>query len=227
MNTLIPIIIVAVVLIFTLPYILAYLNKRRDRVGETTVDVHEMIQHKFKKIARKNIRGTRIKWLYSSGDNDYPGYAHARMYGIMLNTFCAEIFAYNGRKHLSKVSWYRAPLELCGDVCSNNFAVDCRGWRAKANYFQPIWPTEIMDAEGKFRKVTKEDIVRWETVIDDSMRLFVEQEKYEEVAYEQNLNASLQAVSATPAPTVLYQRDEHLRSASSEQVLKAEEEPQS
>lgn len=219
-NTMMLIIIVVVILficIGPLIWLLAFLFKRKDRMIESPIDVHEMLLHKYKKAAKRNLRGTKLRVLYFLGDDDAPAYAYARIYGLIHSRDCVVIFFYNGRRLwlLSKVNWAWVPLELTRDAFGRNYCVKARGLKPKANYQIPVWTVEI----------SKEDRIRLETVIDDAFCLAVEQEKYEEM-YEQNVNSSIEAINAKRTVPQVYQRDDHLMRNSPEAKLNAEDSDQ-
>ena len=63
-NTMMIIIIVVVCAIMFIGPIMWFINwffKRRDRMVESPIDVHEMLYHKYKKSARRNLRAIKNK----------------------------------------------------------------------------------------------------------------------------------------------------------------------
>jgi ABC-type glycerol-3-phosphate transport system permease component len=207
-QTMMIIIIVVVCAIMFIGPIMWFINwffKRRDRMIESPIDVHEMLMHKYKKAARRNLKAIknteRPKRLHMLGDNDAPACDYAKMYGFIHSRDCVIIFFYNGNKLwlLSKVNWAWVPLELTRDAFGRNYCIKARGFKPKANYQIPVWTENI----------SKEERVKLETIIDDAFCLAVEQEKYEEM-YEQNVNSSIEAINAKRTVPQVYQRDDHL-----------------
>jgi len=207
-NTMMIIIIVVVCAIMFIGPIMWFINwffKRRDRMVESPIDVHEMLYHKYKKSARRNLRAIknteRPKRLHMLGDNDAPACDYAKMYGFIHSRDCVVVFFYNGNKLwlLSKVNWAWVPLELTRDAFGRNYCIKARGLKPKANYQIPIW-TEEIDSEHR---------ISLEQIIDNAFRLAVEQEKSEQI-YEENVNSFVEAINAKQPVPQVYQRDDHL-----------------
>jgi hypothetical protein len=117
---------------------------------------------------------------------------------------------YNGKKHLSKVSMALIPMELSGDVFSENLSVNCRGFRFRSNYLIPIWPGHVFIEEtGKYRKVTKEDRERWEQITDEYFQFLVTGEEIEQL-YEEDINGIIESMNVKAQATQVYRRDEHM-----------------
>jgi len=220
------VIVIALILsVFMVPLmaVMNWIFQRRNTLRPTPIDVHEMLVHKLKKAGRRNAKGLRVKWLYCTGDNDHPGFTYGRLYGLLNSTDCVISFPYNGRRHLSRVSAALHPIELTGDVMSKNLTVNCRGFRFKSNFLVPIWPNEVLVPEtGQYRKVTPEDRVRWEQIIDNMIMFLVTQEKIEQM-HEENVNACIESVNIKAEATGIYERDEFMRRSSQEERKLAEE----
>jgi hypothetical protein len=215
-------IIIGVLVIFfcapLLIWLISFIFKRKDRMIESPIDVHEMLYHKWKKSGRRNLRAIprqmRPRVVHLLGDNDAQAGDYAKLYGIVHSRDCVVVFFYNGGRLwlLSKVNWVWVPLSLTRDTFGRNYCIKARGFKPKANYQIPIW-TEEMSPEKR---------IEMETIIDDAFCLAVEQEKYEEM-YEQNVNSSIEAINAKRRVPEVYTRDDHLRSNSPEAKMNAEE----
>jgi hypothetical protein len=196
-------------------WFISWFYKRRDRMVESPIDVHEMLYHKYKKAARRNIKGTKLKRLHFLGDNDSPAYDYAKIYGYIHSTDCVVVFFWNGRKVwlLSKVNWAWIPLELTRDAFGRNYCVKARGLKPKANYQIPVWCADVPPERRR----------ELESIIDKAFALAVTQEKYEEL-HEQNVNAMIEAINAKRKAPEVYRRDDHLYNNSQEAKLNAEDE---
>lgn len=226
MDMLSTLFIVAIVLAVCMPFILlvvSWMLRKRNTLNPTPIDVHEMILHKSKKAGKRNFRGSRVKWLYCTGDNDHPGFRYGRMYGLINSSDCVMSLVYNGRKHFSRVSMALHPIEITGDVLSANLTVNCRGFRFKANYLIPVWPNEVLNPEtGEYKKVTKQMREKWEKIIDEYYTFLVTQEKIEQL-HEENVNACIESMNIKARADSIYERDEHMVNASPAQIRKSEE----
>jgi hypothetical protein len=203
-----------------LMWFISWFFKRKDRMVESPIDVHEMLMHKYKKASRRNLkaipRQMRPRILHILGDNDAQAGDYAKLYGIIHSRDCMVIFFWNGKGIwlLSKVNWAWVPLELTRDLFGRNLCVKVRGFKPKANYQIPIWTEEI----------SKEHRIELEKIIDDSFCLAVEQEKYEEM-YEQNVNSGIEAINAKARAPEIYRRDDHLYNNSEEALRESENQP--
>jgi hypothetical protein len=217
-STMIILIIVIVAFVLMFPYIwvlVGFFMKRRDRMVESPIDVHEMLYHKLKKAAKRNIKGTRLKLLHCLGDDETPAFRFAKLYGIIWFKDVVITFTYNGKRHLSKVSWQLTPYSLTRGIFGRSLRVKVRGFRPKANYQIPVWTSDL-----SFEKQ-----VEYEGLIDEALKFLITQEKYEEL-HEQNVNAANEAINAKRRTPEIYQRDEHLVSNSREATRNAEEDNQ-
>ena len=210
------IIIVAIAVVIGWPimaWLISLFLKRRDRMVEGPIDVHEMLYHKMKKASRRNLKGKRLKFVHLLGDDDSIPFNYGRIYGIIKSQDTVELFVWNGRRHLSKVKWLRVPIELTRDEFGKNYCVKCRGFRPKANYFIPTWPGDMFDAERH----------KFERILDRSLQFLITQEKSEEI-HEQNINAMVESVNVKREAVQVFQRDDHLANATPEAVRHAEDE---
>jgi hypothetical protein len=211
------IIIIAVVAVAicwpAISWLISLFLKRRDRMVEGPIDVHEMLLHKMKKASRRNLKGKRLKFVHLLGDDDSAPCQYGKIYGIIKSQDTVELFVWNGRKHLSKVKWLRVPIEITRDEFGKNYCIKCRGFRPKANYFVPIWPGEMCDDERHM----------FERILDKSLQFLITVEKSEEI-HEQNINAMVESVNAKRPQPQVYERDDHLTNASPEAVRHAEDE---
>lgn len=195
MGTMMMLIIGAVII----AWIIMMFMGKRDRLVENPIDVHEMLLHKMKKSARRNIRGTRLRYLYMLGDDDCPAYTYSRIHGLIQSGDTIEVFIWGGRLLLSRIRWVRIPVELTRDPFGRSYCIKARGLRPKANYLIPVWTVDTVP----------EDRLRYERILDESFKFLVTQEKYEEL-HEQNVNAMIEAVNAKRVGEPVYRRDEHL-----------------
>ena len=219
------IVIALVMSVFMMPLMALFnwLFKRKSTMSPTPIDVHEMLLHKMKKAGKRNLRKSRVRWLYCTGDNNHPGFTYGPMYGLHFSTDCVASMVYNGRRHLSRVSMALHPIEITGDVFSKNLTVNCRGFKFKSNFLIPIWPDEIFNPEKQnYRKVLPKDRVKWEAIIDDHMAFMITGEKIEQL-HEENVNACIESMNIKTRATGVYERDEHMVNASPEQIRNTEE----
>ena len=144
--------------------------KRHDRMVESPIDVHEMLYHKLKKAAKRNIKGTRLKLLHCLGDDETPAFRFAKLYGIIWFKDVVITFTYNGKRHLSRVSWQFTPYSLTRGIFGRSLRVKVRGYRPKANYQIPVWTSNL----------AFEEQVEYEALIDEALKFLITQEKYED-----------------------------------------------
>jgi hypothetical protein len=227
MDTIVLLCLVGAVLLIMFPlifWLVQWFLKRRSTLVENPIDVHEVLLHKMKKSGRRNLKGTKVRNLWVLGDNDYPGFRYASMYGVHFSPDCVAALTYNGKRHLSRVGMQLIPIELCGDVFSRNLTVNCRGFRFKSNYQIPIWPSEVYDPKLKgIRDVALVDKTRWESIIERAYTFFVTQEKSEQL-HEENVNGIIESINTKAQATGIYQRDEHMANADASVIRGMEDE---
>ena len=201
-NMMILIIIIIVFAVIAAPGIAWLVNlilRRRDRMVESPIDVHEMIIHKWKKAAKANMRGLRLKRLVCLGDSDYPSVEQGKLKGLSFSLDCCVVMVRTFRRPLSHIKPFIIPVEVVRDVYGRNLRIECRGFTPFANFFVPIW-TNTTSAK---------DRLRYEKIIDDFMEFTVTREKNEELL-EQNVNAMIEAINAKRRAPDVYARDEEI-----------------
>jgi len=201
-NMMILIIILIVVAVIAAPgiaWLISLILKRRDRMVESPIDVHEMIAHKWKKAMKRNMKGLRIKRLVCLGDSDYPSVDHGRLKGLGFTKDAVIGMVKSSKRPLAHVLPYIWPGELNRDVYGRNLRVECRGFMPVANFFVPIWTNTT----------SPQDRLKYEKIIDDFIEFTVTREKNEELL-EQNVNAMIEAINAKRRAPEVYARDEEI-----------------
>lgn len=199
-DTMILLIIVIISVVIMAPLLIWLINlilKRKDRLSESPIDVHEMLYHKLKKAGKRNRRDLRIRRLINLGDEDYPCTDSGKIVGLIAARDSYHIFAKSGL--LRRAQWYRVPVELCRDVYGRNLRIDCRGFRPHENYLVPIFCNNV---DAKLRDY-------YEGVLDRDLDFLVLKEKNGEL-FEQNVNAMIESVSAKRRAPEIYNRDDHM-----------------
>jgi hypothetical protein len=214
-DLMIPIVIIIIIVVMAAPFIIwlvTFFMRRKDMMVERPIDVHEMIYHKRKKAAKKNMRKLKLRRLVFLGDKDYPSVDYGRIVGMIISKDVAEVFTKTKKTPLTTVGWGIINLELIRDVFGRNLRVDARGFTPMANYYKPVWSSNTTPVQR----------LKFEATIDEFVSFIVTGEKNEEL-YEQNVNAMIESVSAKRAPPTLYDRDDHLSQPGAGGVNREEE----
>jgi hypothetical protein len=192
--------VVAVVLIFGMPYIILFIRwiMGRQSMVEKQRDAHEMLFKKRAKAAKLHMRGGNLKKLMCLGDQDQYPIKIGRIVGIIQGPFVTEIF-FKPRR-LRPTRWALIPAELHGTILARELVLSCNGLQPVGNFYEPVWSRSMPEDRVRFMM----------TMIDDYEKYLVMREEGVELL-EQKVNSWYTAINVRQVNQAIITREDYLR----------------
>jgi hypothetical protein len=151
---------------------LGYLDKRSKRLIAKQTDLHGAIYKRNKLPAKANMRGSKLKRLVATGDQDVRPMDWATVKGIIWGRDVVQIY-FKFRK-ISPWRWAIIPKELVDDSLGVNLRVRCAGFRAKGNFYVPVCLTS---EDNELVRKCERIVNSWESyIIDDEMAVEIKEQ---------------------------------------------------
>jgi hypothetical protein len=151
---------------------LGFLDKRTKRIVSKQTDLHGAIYKRNKLPAKANMRGSRLKRLVATGDEDVRPMDWATVKGIIWGRDVVQVY-FKFRK-VSPWRWAIIPKELVDDSLGVNLRVRCAGFRAKGNFYVPIC---LSSEDAELVKKCEKIVNSWESyIIDDEMAVEIKEQ---------------------------------------------------
>ena len=190
----------AVVALWTTIWLLDKWNEwfgLKRKMVDRPVDVHQMIQRKYKRPAKWN-KPPRLTRLSMQGDPHYPPRHYGRVVGVVLAPEVTHIFF--RPRFLSLTRWAIIPTTMHGHLHGQELTVNANGLSPVGNYYEPVFPKHYTDVQ----------IRTYRKMIDLYARYMVMREENVELV-EQQANAEFIAVCAKSQPKQMIARNDYVQ----------------
>ena len=157
-NSMLPWIIVIVLVVMFIPMIIMLIDflivifqRRKKSFIERADDAHVALYKKRKKVAKQNLKDTRLRFLVTLGDEDYyDNGRYGRIKGIIWKNQIVELFVQT--RKLQPAMWIKVAKELVRDSLGRNLRVKCNGFEPLGNFAKPLYTRDVV---GKIITVKK------------------------------------------------------------------------
>jgi hypothetical protein len=158
LNAMLPWLIVVFVIMFSIPlmimlvdFLLVIFQRRKKSFIERADDAHVALYKKRKKVAKQNLKDTRLRFLVTLGDEDYyDNGRYGRIKGIIWKNQIVELFVQT--RKLQPAMWIKVAKELVRDSLGRNLRVKCNGFEPIGNFAKPLYTRDVI---GKVIKVKR------------------------------------------------------------------------
>jgi hypothetical protein len=178
--------------------LMGFLDKRSKSFIARPQDLHGAIYKRNKLPAKANMRGSRLKRLVATGDGDVRPMDWAQVKGIIWGRDVVQL--YFKFRRISPLRWAIIPKELVDDSLGVNLRVRCAGFRAKGNFYVPVYlSSEDKDLVAHCNDVIN-DYESW--MIDDEMGVEIK---------EQGVDSTVEAIGVRNQAERITEREDTLQ----------------
>ncbi|QLH74985.1 MAG: hypothetical protein HPY73_05720 [Methanomassiliicoccales archaeon] len=215
LELMIPLIVVIMVMALLwkpIQWIVEFLHRRSMLIIWRQQDLHGNIMKKNKLVAKANLRGSSVRWLYCTGNKDTRPIKWARVRGIIWGRDCVQVFFQFSR--FSSYRWAIIPKELCDDSLGRVLRVRCACFRSKGNFYVPVYVSEL----------TKEEAARYDRIVNDYEQFLIDDEMIVEIK-EQSVDSTIEAIGCNRPAERVTTREDTLEASGRKELTERNKEP--